>query len=195
MVGAVLVLAEAMILETDGIVVVTMVLVAIVFIAMILIAIVVIAIVVIAMGYRACGALITLDKTIADGRTGDRTVIHITTSFIFFTFTTFRQVVMLFARTHELRLLLLTRRVLLAAIEIESLPMAFEAIVVFILSSHDGNLVQTRAIALLKRPFEVSTDHRRSWRGDEGRVIQSETEKSNECQHHRPPQHFDIHPP
>lgn len=190
MVGAVLALAEAMILETDGIVVVTMVLVAIVFIAMILIAIVVIA-----MGYRACGTLITLDKTIADGRTGDRTVIHITTSFIFFTFTTLRQVVMLFARTHELRLLLLTRRVLLAAIEIESLPMAFEAIVVFILSSHDCYLVQTRAIALLKRTFGVSTDHRRSWRGDEGRVIQSETEKSNECQHHRPPQHFDIHPP
>ena len=141
MVGTVLVLGEAMILETDGIVVVTMVLVAIVFIAVILIAIVVIA-----MGYRACGALITLDETIADRRTGDRTAIHITTRFIFFIFITFGQVVMLFARTHQLRLLFFTRRVLLAAIEIESLPMAFETVLVFILSSHDCHLVQTRAI-------------------------------------------------
>lgn len=141
MVGTVLVLGEAMILETDGIVVVTMVLVAIVFIAVILIAIVVIA-----MGHGTCGALITLDKTIADRRTGDRTVIHITTSFIFFIFITFGQVVMLFARTHQLRLLFFTRRVLLAAIEIESLPMAFETVLVFILSSHDYHLVQTRAI-------------------------------------------------
>ena len=151
MVGAVLVLAEAVILETDGIIAVTKGLVTIVFITVVFIAVILIAIVVIAMGYRACGALITLDETIADRRTGDRTVIHIATCFIFFTFSTLGQAVMLFARTRQLRLLCFTRRVFLAAIEIESLPMAFEAVVVFILSSHD--CVQTRAIALPQSPF------------------------------------------
>ena len=153
MVGAVLVLAEAVILETDGIIAVTMGLVTIVFITVVFIAVILIAIIVIAMGHGTRGALITLDETVADRRTGDRTVIHIATCFIFFTFSTLGQAVMLFARTRQLRLLFFTRRVFLAAIEIESLPMAFEAVVVFILSSHDCDLVQTRAIALPQSPF------------------------------------------
>ena len=151
MVGAVLVLAEAVILETDGIIAVTKGLVTIVFITVVFIAVILIAIIVIAMGHGTRGALITLDETVADRRTGDRTVIHIATCFIFFTFSTLGQAVMLFARTRQLRLLCFTRRVFLAAIEIESLPMAFEAVVVFILSSHD--CVQTRAIALPQSPF------------------------------------------
>ena len=88
MVGAVLVLAEAVILETDGIIAVTKGLVTIVFITVVFIAVILIAIIVIAMGHGTRGALITLDETIADRRTGDRTVIHIATCFIFFTFIT-----------------------------------------------------------------------------------------------------------